>query len=99
MHDNPMPILSHIDKFTKLKGGSVGDTDIYLGARLSEVKLNNGMWCWVLSPSKYVQEAVWNCSKHLKSNYDGHYELCKNAPNPFALAYYPQLDITPLCSP
>ncbi len=45
MHDNLMPILSRIDKFMKLKEGSVCDPDIYLGTCLSEVKLNNGMWC------------------------------------------------------
>jgi hypothetical protein len=99
VHDDPMPILSRIGQFMKFKEGSIGDHDIYIGVRLSEVQLDNDIWCWALSPSKYVQEAVWNCSKHLKSNYDGQYELCKNAPNPFALAYDPWLDIMPLCSP
>ncbi len=46
-----------------------------------------------------MQEVVPNFSNHLKINYDGQYELCKKVPNPFALEYDPQFDITPLCSP
>ena len=73
----------------KLKEASVGDPDIYLGTKFKKVQMSNSVWCWSLSPSKYVQEAVRNCQKHLKENYPADYELTTNAPNPFPLGYEP----------
>ena len=64
-HD-PMPILEDINRFMLLKPDSVGDPDIYLGAKLKLVQLENNVWCWTLSPSKYIQESVRNCENHLK---------------------------------
>jgi hypothetical protein len=32
----------------------VGDPDIYLGTKLKETQLPNGVLVWGLSPSKYV---------------------------------------------
>ena len=99
IHHDPMPILGRIDKFMKLKDKSVGDPDTYLGARLSQVQLENDVWCWALIPSKYVQEAVRNCSNHLKKNFDGKYGLTRNAPNPFPMGCDPPTDVSPVCSP
>ena len=79
MHYNADPVLKAIDKFMKLKESSVGDPDIYLGAKLKKTQMPNGVWCWSLSPSKYIQEAVRNCEKHLKENFDNEYDLTKNA--------------------
>ena len=59
-HHDSRPDLDHIDQLMKLKEGSVGDPDIYLGANLKKVQMSNDVWCWSLSPSKYVQEAVKN---------------------------------------
>ena len=73
----------------KLKEGYVGDPDIYLGKKLKFFQISNYVWCWSLSPSKYVQEAVQNCQNHLKENYSGEYELIANAHNPFPLGYKP----------
>ena len=71
MHENAMPILQSINDFMKLKPDSIGDLDIYLGAKLKQVELDNDVFCWSLSPSKYVQEAVRNCENHVKNNYGG----------------------------
>ena len=51
-----MRILA-INKRFPLKAGSVGDPDIYLGAKPRKVTLANGVQA---SPNKYVQEAVKN---------------------------------------
>ena len=83
----------------KLKKDSVGDPDIYLGAKLKKVKLANDVWCWSISPSKYIQESVRNCKHHIKDNYDGKYSFTKHAPNPFPLGYEPDIDITPVLPP
>ena len=64
VHHAPKGILDEIDKFFKLKPASIGDPDIYLGAKLRKMTLNNGVWCWSISLSKYIQEAVcnWNAA-------------------------------------
>ena len=99
VHHAPKGILTEIDKFFKLKPASIGDPDIYLGAKLRKMTLNNGVWCWSISPSKYVQEAVRNCETHLRENFDGKYKLQKNAPNPFPYHYEPEIDISPALNP
>ena len=58
VHHDAMSILERIDKYFTLKPTSIGDPDIYLGAKLRKMNLPNGVWCWIMSPSKYVQEAV-----------------------------------------
>ena len=66
IHHDVRPILDRIDKFMNLKEISVGNPDLYLGAKLNKVQMSNDVWCWSISPSKYVQEAVRNCQKYLK---------------------------------
>ena len=63
-HD-AMAALDWMDKFLMMKKGSIGDPDIYLGAKLHKVQLDNGMFAWGMSPEKYVQEAVRNVEEHL----------------------------------
>jgi hypothetical protein len=99
IHENPMPILQSINGFMKLKPDSIGEPDIYLGAKLKQVELDNDVFCWSLSPSKYVQEAVKNCENHINGNYEGRYEMKKLAPNPFALGCDPDMDTTPELPP
>eukprot|EP00978_Attheya_sp_CCMP212_P009386 scaffold22200_cov31-Attheya_sp.AAC.1 len=48
-HDG-MAILDKIDSFFPMKEGSKGSPDMYLGAKLREVKLPNGVYSWSLSP-------------------------------------------------
>ena len=68
---------------------------MYLGAKLSKVKMSNGVWAWAISPSKYMQEAVKNCQQFLKNNCDEEYKLIHHAPNPFPLGYEPGTDTSP----
>ena len=94
-----MKVLNRINKYLPLKPESVSDPDMYLGAKLRQTQLPNGMWAWALSPSKYVNQAVKNCETHLKDNYDGKYSLPRKAENPFRMNYEPELDdSTPLDS-
>ena len=83
----------------KLKESSVGDPDINLGTKPKKVHMDNGVWCWYISPSKYVQEAVRNCQNYLKENLYDEYEFIANAPNSFPLGYEPCMDVSPLLSP
>jgi hypothetical protein len=65
----------------KLKPSSVGLTT-----------LDNGVMAWGISPSKYVQQAVANCARHLSEKLDNKYEIPRWADNPFPQDYRPKLD-------
>ena len=71
IHHDAETCLKEIDKFFKMKPDSIGDPDIYLGAKLRLVTLCNGRKAWSMSPSKYVQEAVKNVEKHLLNEMKG----------------------------
>ncbi len=60
-----MSVMKEINGYLPLKPSSVGSPDIYLGAKLKETQLPNGVMVWGLSPSKYVVQAVKNCQLHL----------------------------------
>ena len=92
-----MAVLGKINDYLPLKPNSVSDPDIYLGTKLKQTRLDNGIWAWVLSPSKYVNQAVKNCEDHLRENHGGKYTLPRKAENPFRMGYEPELDeSTPL---
>ena len=55
-----------IYKYFTLKYLLIGEPDIYLGANLRKMTKPNDVWCWIMSPSIYIQEAVRNCKKNLK---------------------------------
>ncbi len=74
-----MPVLDKIDKYFTLKPSSVGNPSMYLGAKLKLTQMSNGVYAWGMSPAKYIKEAVSNCEKHLKTNYDGGYALLTQA--------------------
>ena len=54
VHHAAMTSLMKVDKYFKLKPSSIGDSDVYLGAKLKYTQADNGVWCWTLSPSKYI---------------------------------------------
>jgi hypothetical protein len=76
-----------------MKPGSIGDPDVYLGAKLRQTVLPNGVVAWGMSSSKYVQEAVRNVEVYLERNYRG-LRLVKKASAPFPTNYCPELDTT-----
>jgi hypothetical protein len=90
--------MRKIDKFFPMKAGSIGPPDIYLGVKLSKVKLPNLVEAWAMSPSKYVQEAVSNCEEYLTRECDGR-TLSRKAKTPFKSGYRPELDISPELGP
>ena len=94
IHNDASPVLDKIDKFMKLKEGSAGDPKTYMDAKMKKIQMVHDMWCWSMSQSKYVQEAVMNYQKHLKENYSAEYELTTHAPNPSRLGYEPEMDVS-----
>ncbi len=102
IHHDPMTVLNLINGYMPLKPSLVGDPDIYLGAKLKMTQLDNGIWAWGLSPSKYVAQAVKSCAKHLTVKLNNHFCLPMQADNPFPYYYCPELDLSdpldPECS-
>ena len=90
IHHDAEACLREIDKFFPMKEGSIGDPDIYLGAKLRPVKLSNGVTAWGFSPSKYVQEAVHNVEEYIKQNMDR--KLPARHSGPWPTGYTPEDD-------
>ena len=64
-----MSDLAKIDYYSKMKDGSMGDPDIYLGSKLRKVVLPNQVEAWMMSPTKYVIEAIKNVERYLENEY------------------------------
>eukprot|EP00970_Alexandrium_tamarense_P003115 scaffold471_cov109-Alexandrium_tamarense.AAC.3 len=56
---------------------------MYLGTKLKKTRLINGDYAWAMSPSKYVQESVSNCVKHIKEKLGQHFSVPHSAPDLF----------------
>ena len=83
IHHSAEEKLKKIDKFFKMKAGSIGGPDVYLGAKVKPTKMNNGVTAWAISTRKYVNEAVINCEKWVQENMPGH-KQGNRATNPFS---------------
>ena len=65
----PREVLEkEIGKYWILKPGSVGPPKLYLGNKVYEVTLENGVTAWSFGSSQYVQSAIANVEQYLKSN-------------------------------
>jgi Reverse transcriptase (RNA-dependent DNA polymerase) len=71
IHHDAVSVLNEMDWYFLMKPGSIGDPDVYLGAKLQQTVLSNGVVAWGMSSSKYVQEAVKNVELYLERNYSG----------------------------
>ena len=102
VHPGALSVLTQINNYLPLKPTSVGDPNIYLGAKLKETQLPNGIYAWRMSPSKYVNQVVKNCQTHLTEKLNAMYEIPTRADNPFLTDYCPDTDVTkpldPECS-
>ena len=99
IHHDLLSILKRNDYYFKLKPSSIGDPDIYLGAKVNKTTLVNGTWYWSMIPFKYIQEAVQNCEQALRDTYGGPYKFPKKTHNPFPMGYKPETDLTTPLSP
>ena len=71
-----------------MKSGSIGDPNMYLGDKLSQVLLENRVGAWANSASEYVQEAVSNSEDYLHGHFGGQ-KFAKKVINPFESEYDP----------
>ena len=96
---NAEDVLRRLDKYFMLKPGSLGDPDIYLGAKLKKMKLSNGVEAWAMSPAQCMEQSVKNVEKYLEENLSARWKLPSKAENPFAIGYSPELDDSPELDP
>jgi hypothetical protein len=50
IHQDPTSAMNEINGYLPMKPSSVGDPDIYLGAKLKQTQIPNGVMAWGLSP-------------------------------------------------
>jgi hypothetical protein len=91
--------MKSMANYLPLKPSSVGDPDIYLGAKLTQTQLPNGVMAWGVSPSKYLVQAVKNCQLHLTEKLNGKYSIPAWADNPFPVDYDPSTDLSDILDP
>ncbi len=70
----------------------IGKPSNYLGEKLQEVTLENGVVAWAFGSCQYVQLAVKNVEEHLQVKRE---KLPYKAPTPLSSGYYPEIEISP----
>jgi hypothetical protein len=93
-HHDSLLCLHEIDKYFKMKPGSIGDPKFYLGAKVQQTKLLNGVYAWGMSSSKYIQAAIRNVKDYVANTCPG-LKLAKRAMGLFPTGYILELDIMP----
>jgi hypothetical protein len=96
-HDPGAP-LAKLDEYFKIKEGSIQVPTFYLGAKLKNNFLPNGVVAWGMSYSKYVQSNVKNV-QYYSTALPGDHKLLKKASGPFAGGYKPEFDESPELDP
>ncbi len=66
IHGDPDSVLIKLDKYFLLKPDFESEPDVYLRAKIKSMQLENGVWKFGLSPSKYMEDAVCNCKKYVR---------------------------------
>ena len=74
-----------------LREESIGPPSQYLGGKLREVTLENGIKAWAFGSSQYVQSAVQNVEDHLAKSGE---KLPYKAPTPLSSGYCPEIDVS-----
>ena len=64
---------------------------MYLGGKLRQVKILNGVKAWAFCSSQYVQSAVKNVYENLAKK---GMKLPYKAPNPLTFDYRPEIDVS-----
>jgi len=81
-----------LGKYFPLKPESIGHPKLYLGGKLSQLDLPNGVCAWAISASKYIQQSLNNLEGILKKH---GLKLRRNTNSPLPGNYHPERDATP----
>ena len=75
-----------------MKPNLIAVPHIYLGAKISKVRLPDGIKAWAMRSSKYVQEAIKNVKAWLEKR---DRKLSSRCSTPLPTSYCPELGISP----
>jgi hypothetical protein len=90
---DPSNVLTHLNTYFALKPDSIHPPDDYLGTKLKETVLLNGVKAWGQSSSHYIHNAVANLELWMA---DKEYKLLRRAPTPMNASYCPEIDVSPV---
>ena len=90
---DPREALIQINKYFPMKPTSVGPPKVYLGGKVLQVILPNGVKTFSYSASQYLHETVRGVEEHLVKK--GLKLSEKNAETPLPIYYHPELDVSP----
>ena len=91
IHHDPDDVLNKLTHYVPLKPGSVGSPDMYIGTKLKQMQLHNGIWAWSMSPS--ILEVVGICKEYVANHLSKGPRLPKRTENPFAMGFCPKFDV------
>ncbi len=89
---DPKKSMRRIQEDFKLKDDKIEEPDVYLGATIAKMSLDNGKMCWTMSPEQYVKAAVNNVEEDLAKHGK---RLPSKCVTPFSCNYAPWLEETP----
>jgi hypothetical protein len=88
---DPMKTMKGIQADFKLKDDKIAEPEMYLGATLAKMMMDDGNYCWTMSPEAYVKSAVATVEETLAKS--GR-RLPGKCVTPFACNYSPWLETT-----
>jgi hypothetical protein len=89
-------LRNELGRYFELKQDSIGPPELYLGGKMRQVELENGVKAWAFGSSQYVQAAVRNVENELKMK---DMVLPTRAETPLSSNYRPEIDVTPELDP
>ena len=81
--------IKEIDKYFPMKPNSIGPPRIYLGAKIGQIELSNGVKAFYFNMSQYIKESIRNVENYLRERGLG---LLKNTTVPINSNYSPEID-------
>ena len=92
-------LQNELGRYFHLKEESIRPPTIYLGGRVCNVQLENGVWAWSFSSSQYVQSANKSVEEYVGRPENSHLKIPSKAETPFMTSYRSELDVSPELTP
>jgi Reverse transcriptase (RNA-dependent DNA polymerase) len=92
--NEPKGVMEALGEMYELKGGSVCEPTLYLGANIQEVQLANGRESWSMSSDQYVNASIGTVNELL---YEEGRELQsgkRQGKTPLPHGYHPEVDVS-----
>jgi hypothetical protein len=83
---DPKKTMQRIQEDFKLKDNKIAEPDVYLGATIAKMSLDNSEMCWTMSPEQYVKVAVTTVEEDLAKHGK---RLPSKCVTPFSCNYAP----------